>query len=266
MTTPPADPSHIEALEQKMREMQAELDAARQAAATGSGAVAQGGGDALGRHSVKVENANSGTINTGTQIVNHYYAACNQRLTKEEIARRVSGYLEWLVARTQSIELRGIERAGGAAVVILPLETAYVPLRAKPLQHLDSAQARAGFERMKDGADFEREADIALNQVPALGNRLAITGGPGSGKTTVLLHMAWALATSLLANNPEPARSRLGLTLAPKRATVADLRAARLLRPPPPRTARQRAAAGNDADPLHHPPPDLLPRRVRFAR
>ena len=160
---------------------------------TGSGAIAQGGGTAVGERGVYVGD-NAGTIVTGTQIVAHYHAAISGRLTQEEIARQVAGYLRWLRSRTESIELRGIERAGGAPVVLLPLATAYVPLRAK---------------WMRGGTD------VALNEVLGLGHRLVIIGGPGSGKTTVLLHMAWALASSLLNGQPEPARSRLGLSIEP---------------------------------------------------
>ena len=161
----------------------------------GSGAIAQGdGAQAAGERGVIAGN-NSGVINTGLQIVNHYYAASDQRLSKEQIAQQVAGYLRWLQARTENIELRGIERAGGAPVVLLPLEKAYVPLRAKWMRW--------------DGKD------IALSEVLGLGHRLVIVGGPGSGKTTVLLHMAWALASSLLSGQSEPARSRLGPLMKP---------------------------------------------------
>ncbi len=187
------DPNDIEALERRIAELKAE----QQANLNGSGAIARGGGDALGERSVKMAD-NAGTIVTGTQIVNNYSDAAGGQLSKEQIAQQVIGYLRWLRSRTESIELRGIERAGGAPVVVLPLETAYVPLRAKSMP-------RVG----------ERERDIALNQVLGLGNRLVIVGGPGSGKTTVLLHMAWALASSLLAGEPEPVGSRLGLTTVP---------------------------------------------------
>jgi predicted NACHT family NTPase len=112
---------------------------------------------------------------------------------------------------------------------VLPLETAYVPLRARSLPRPGEAQERsgapgkAGRQRAVGvpdaaaavaGEPSGSEADVALNEVLGLGNRLAIIGGPGCGKTTVLLHMAWALASSLLTGEPEPARSRLGLTMA----------------------------------------------------
>jgi hypothetical protein len=118
--------------------------AASSATVEGAGAVAQGGGDALGERSAKVDGDNCGTIVTGTQIVNHYHATANARLSKEEIAQRVVGYLRWLRERTQSIELRGIERAGGAPVGLLPLEKAYVPLRAKSMPRVGDSQAAMG--------------------------------------------------------------------------------------------------------------------------
>ena len=191
MVPEPEDPNSVEALQRQIAELQAQLAATQQATVGGSGAAAQSGGVALGERSVKVED-NAGTIVTGTQIVANYYAAAGGRLSKEQIAQQVTGYLRWLRSRTESIELRGIERAGGAPVVLLPLDRAYVPLRAR-----------------------SRSGDIELNEALGLGHRLVIVGGPGSGKTTVLLHMAWALASSLLAGEREPAISRLGLKMAP---------------------------------------------------
>ncbi|WP_295392780.1 hypothetical protein [uncultured Thiodictyon sp.] len=205
------DPNDIAALRRRV----AELEAGQAANLRGSGAMAQGGSDALGERSVKVE-GDAETIVTGTQIVTNYFTAASGRLSKEQIARQVTGYLRWLRSRTECIELRGIERAGGAPVVILPLETAYVPLQAKWM-------AGSG-------------EDLPLSKVLGLGNRLAIVGGPGSGKTTVLVHMAWALAASLLTGEPEPAHSRLALkkkieVTAPPKA----MRASRKLKPAPPR-------------------------------
>jgi len=217
-----AEPNDIEALQRQIEELQAKLASAQQAEVSGSGAVAQAGGVALGERSIKVGGDNAGTVISGTQIINHYHGASGG-LGKAEIARQVAGYLLWLRERTASIELRGIERAGGAPVVLLPLETAYVPLRAKAtprmgegLNALDAKRRPKRTHDQDEGAEpGEREADIALNEVLGLGKRLVIIGGPGSGKTTVLLHMAWALASSLLAGIAEPAHSRLGLDVPP---------------------------------------------------
>jgi formylglycine-generating enzyme required for sulfatase activity len=189
------------------------------ATVAGSGAAAQGGGVALGEGAVKARD-NAGTIVTGTQIVTNYFQAVGEKLSKEQIAEQLTGYLRWLRSSTENIVLHGIEWAGGPPVVRLPLEHAYVPLRAK----LSSARGE-GQEGMRAPgragrgqnamADAPGERDVALNQVLGLGDRLVIIGGPGSGKTTVLLHMAWALASSLLSGEPDPARSRLGLSIAP---------------------------------------------------
>ena len=186
---------------------------AKRATVKGSGAVAQGSAAAAGERAVIVDGDNHAGINTGTQIgvVEHYHAAGESPHSRAALERHVGDYLRWLQERTQHIEMRGIQLAGGAQVGYLPLETAYVPLRARPAQRLGE---RGGAGELDVEADADlRESDIALNEVLGLGNRLVIVGGPGSGKTTVLMHMAWALATSLLNREAEPARSRLGLNL-----------------------------------------------------
>lgn len=168
-----------------------------------------------------VSATNSGLINTGIiNQVNHYHATNGTQQSKEQTAQQVVGYLKWLQERTQYIELRGIERSGEAPVARLSLATAYVPLRARPMAlfghttPLRHAPSDANVDMQDDAPAHQEEADTDLNQVLGLGNRLAIIGGPGCGKTTVLLHMAWALASSLLSGEPEPACSCLGLSSA----------------------------------------------------
>ena len=185
---------------------------------TSAGAVAQHGSTALGAGAAQVMGNNSGNIITGTQIVHQYLAAGPAELSREAIAEHLTHYLGWLRERTQHITLRGIERSGGAKVVLLPLETAYVPLRARPQALAGDEGRHPGLKTPADkaaGAKDEADRDIPLDQLLALGQRLVVVGGPGSGKTTVLLHLAWALAASLLDGSPEPARSRLGLQGAP---------------------------------------------------
>jgi len=82
MAAEPIDLNDIAAVRRHL----AELEAGQAASLTGSGAVAQGGGEALGERSVKVE-GDAETIVTGIQIVTHYHAAADGRLTKEQIAR-----------------------------------------------------------------------------------------------------------------------------------------------------------------------------------
>jgi predicted NACHT family NTPase len=53
---------------------------------------------------------------------------------------------------------------------------------------------------------------ILLNEVLTLGNRIVITGGPGSGKTTVLSYIGWVLAKALLDQKPVFAQKNVGVT------------------------------------------------------
>ena len=196
----------------------------------GSGAVAQDGGTALSKRAAQVGGNLSGNLNTGLQLIVHQYLAPGPaELDDADITQQVRQYLDWLRAHNASITLRGIDRSGGSKTVDLPLKTAYVPLRARPQarpgepdgggpgRRPDAGEAkrpRRGIKMRGSGGvgdDATAERAVSLDQLLSLGQRLAVIGGPGSGKTTVLRHMAWALAASLLDGQAEPARSRLGL-------------------------------------------------------
>lgn len=169
-----------------------------------TGGVQTGGGDFIGRD---------------YHFIQHYHAASGGTVDTRGLAQRITGYLAWLQGSSQNIELRGIEKAGGAPFVALPLETAYVPLRAQARPRMDQLDGQSPLQRrakQHEQAETAESQDVALNQVLGLGNQLAILGGPGSGKTTVLLHMAWSLSTSLLKGQAEPAATRLGLKLPPE--------------------------------------------------
>ena len=134
----------------------------------------------------------TGDNNSVTYIVHQYLGAGGQSPDPTRLHQQIADYLVWVRERFGTIELRGIKREG-QQVVQLDLETVYVPLEAEAFE-------RGG-----------HQSSIRLDQVLDLGPRLIITGGPGSGKTTVLQHVAWTLATAIAADDSAMAHQRLGL-------------------------------------------------------
>ncbi len=149
-------------------------------------------GTAVYRFPLQVLGNVQGPVITGNQntihITNHYYGpqeptdAAARALLEEEI----NAYIRWLNKQTRSITLRGIELEG-QRVISMPLDKVYVPLQAV-------AYARDGDDDAPPLAQRSlRPRDVRMNAVLDVAERLVITGGPGCGKSTVLLHIAWAL-------------------------------------------------------------------------
>ncbi|HNB53658.1 MAG TPA: NACHT domain-containing protein, partial [Anaerolineales bacterium] len=163
------------------------------------------------QHSILV----TGHKNQVTLIVNEY--AKTHPTDKEALQKKLDTYLEWAEEIFGVVVLRGIEQ-GGRQVVNLPLDTVYVPLQAEyqqdDLREMGTAK-RGGKKLEEEMLRLEKQPrkseQIVLNKVLSLGNRLIITGGPGSGKTTVLRHIAWALAKALRGTAPTLAKEKLGL-------------------------------------------------------
>jgi formylglycine-generating enzyme required for sulfatase activity len=175
------------------------------------------------RNSQGFINEASGPINQnfGAQIINNYLGNGGQQRDPQRLARQVASYLRWVRERYGKIELRGIQR-GGVKVLSLDLDQVYVPLAATMSAPAEERSGLLGLlDKLRKSKPKAREislleeahmvkAPIELDQVLELNNRLVITGGPGCGKTTVLLHLAWALAASLL-DGSDLAKERLGL-------------------------------------------------------
>jgi formylglycine-generating enzyme required for sulfatase activity len=142
-----------------------------------------------------------------TQIVNHY-TKVHPETNKSELLSQITGYLAWVEETFGKITLRGIEQSG-RQVVELPLDTIYVPLQA---EYTSEKNADLLKQHTRTDETGERSQKVALNQILSLGTRLIITGGPGSGKTTVLQHIAWTLAYAIRSEQAETARQKLGLT------------------------------------------------------
>jgi len=157
------------------------------------------------QRNVQARDIENTTIVTGDHnLVVHIVEGYAKRaaVASQTLEEQVRGYLDWVCDRYGHITLRGIER-GGRQVVELPLEQVYVPLQATYTPE-ETRQEDAAAMR-------EVERHITLDQVLGLGPLIILTGGPGSGKTTVLQHILWTLAEALRRDNPALAAERLGL-------------------------------------------------------
>jgi formylglycine-generating enzyme required for sulfatase activity len=178
-------------------------------AATTTVAAIDGAGD------VVVGQGNTQTITT---IINNYREA-DERLDEAALAVHIRGYLAWVQENFGKVTLRGVRR-GGSQLIELPLDEVYVPLTAHVAARSEGELLRQAAQvgaRRRSDADAPTAAEpqaIPLNRLLTQGKRLVITGGPGCGKTTVLQHIAWALAAALLAGDPALARDRVGLAVA----------------------------------------------------
>ena len=164
----------------------------------------------------------SGGVNVGRDVTglvltgdNHYLTAvinqANLPLDDDKLRQEIGKYLKWVIGNNQTITLQGIQDNTDAQrrYVTLALADVYVPLQAQATMEHDYLTQE---DRLIGSRWAEEQRDISLSEVLTLGPRLAITGGPGCGKTTVLMHLAWALAAALGRNTPELAQQKLGLS------------------------------------------------------
>jgi formylglycine-generating enzyme required for sulfatase activity/energy-coupling factor transporter ATP-binding protein EcfA2 len=168
------------------------------------------------------------TNNTGvaigkqiTQIINYYHPSQQggaPPVDEPALKEQIRTYLRWVCRHYGQVTLRGMRRQGEQAMT-LALDTVYVPLAATAVFH---AQRQVGFAkagslmRWNDEDEVtiareERERTIELNELLGQGDRLIVTGGPGSGKTTVLQHLAHTLAQALLVDELTLAQTKVGL-------------------------------------------------------
>jgi len=186
-----------------------------------------------------------GNRNQITNIINNY-ASKRAGVDREDLHRQVDEYLNWMQESYGTITLRGIER-GGSQVVTLPLESVYVPLQAeREISYEDEMRAdlTGKPERRRLEQQAKQREEVRLDEVLKLGNRIIITGGPGSGKTTVLQYIAWSLAAALQGKiNLSSQKLGLGEQIPLPVYVPLSLYAAHLRKLPPSAPAEQKSLA-----------------------
>ncbi|MFZ5884804.1 MAG: NACHT domain-containing protein [Chloroflexota bacterium] len=170
-------------------------------------------------HSAAPQTGSHSVLSTGknsqiTYIVNNY-AQNVSGISKTELETQLKEYLDWVHETFGTIILRGIAQ-GRDSAVILPLETVYVPLAAEFTPERDELNIDLVSERRRGEIELlteqsQRSTKINLNQILSISRRLIVTGGPGSGKTTVLQHIAWAFAHAIQTGKLSIAKEKLGV-------------------------------------------------------
>jgi formylglycine-generating enzyme required for sulfatase activity/energy-coupling factor transporter ATP-binding protein EcfA2 len=153
-----------------------------------------------------------GPVNTGVWV-NHIvnvYRAGGGRLDEVEYREVLARYLRWMRSAMGKVVLRGIKRREEQAME-LDLSDVYLPLSAEALPELrEQLKRERSGQKIDSGGAPERP--ISMRELLAQGDRIALIGGPGCGKTTVLQHIAWTLAEALTTGDARIAADRLGLT------------------------------------------------------
>lgn len=134
----------------------------------------------------------------------HTYRQVNDQLDEVGFAEQLTGYLRWVIERTENIELRGVKLRDGTQTTSLRLAEVYVTLNAE----------------LVGGQGRDTPKELVLEQILTANSRLAVVGGPGCGKTTLLIYIAWVLANAIVDNNPLWAEEKLGIRLDAEQPTL----------------------------------------------
>jgi hypothetical protein len=171
--------------------------ATHQTVLNGDGAIAQGGGTAVGAGGVYVGGQNTGNINSGTQFITNRHVTHFTGITvdRNKAKQIIAKYLDALVSDLAGLKLGEID-AAAANTRQSPLQLAdiYVPLDIA--LHITEGVT---LTRWLDGDISEADARKGMRPVSALEalnvhRKLTILGKPGSGKSTLGASVLLALA------------------------------------------------------------------------
>lgn len=124
------------------------------------------------------------------------------KLTEDEFAEVLADYLGWVRREYGRTRLHGLQNLQQTGALDKPLATIYTSLR---VQHRPAVEPGGELLRRHRGQEMLAEAEAAEPPLPldmadllTLGDRIAIIGKAGSGKTTYLAFVASTLAAALL--------------------------------------------------------------------
>ena len=157
------------------------------------------------------------------QLKEDYVQSGGGSVTGEEFEAAVVRYLKWVSAATRHIVIRGLRPENNQAI-ILPVSTSFVSLDASAtgipeeehvsseelnLDPIDFARLSPMAETVNGGIQTDRLRPIPVESVLSISSNCVITGGPGSGKTTVLQYIAHTIAQAILHDEPREVSDRL---------------------------------------------------------
>ncbi|MBN1934096.1 MAG: SUMF1/EgtB/PvdO family nonheme iron enzyme [Anaerolineae bacterium] len=176
---------------------------------TGSGIAVAGGvrGDVvIGNHTTEI--AGDGNVvgdHNVVQLYKVYQAAPGRaRLDEAEFRKVLLDYLGWVRREYGSVRLHGLQNLQQTGALDKPLSRIYTSLRVqhRPAVESGGEAARTRHGRREQLADVEFETaesrPLDMADLLTLGERVAIIGRAGSGKTTYLAFVASTLASALL--------------------------------------------------------------------
>jgi len=170
----------------------------------------EGGGAIAQDHSVA---ASEGGVSVGRDVLGSIYhiyqtAPGRSRLSEAEFERVLNDYLGWVLREHSRARLHGLQSLQGTGPLSKPLSEVYVSLVARPHPAVAPGDPRGRPRRSlaislgEDSQEWEhselvepRPVDMA--DLLTLGDRVAIVGGAGCGKTTFLSFVAASLAAAL---------------------------------------------------------------------
>ncbi|HID52846.1 MAG TPA: NACHT domain-containing protein [Anaerolineae bacterium] len=129
----------------------------------------------------------------------HIYRAGGGRIPDEQLRQGIANYASWVMKTYGRIPLRGLSEEEDR-LIEPDLPDVYISL---------AAQEEARGARRPETAEERQPVD--MSSLLAQGQKLVITGAPGSGKTTFLRHIAYLLARAIHTGDETAARQQLNL-------------------------------------------------------